>query len=154
MTAMAAGSARWPRAMLVGCLAMVACADAVDPDAILDVRLTVATPEVRAGERLDAEVAVTNRGRHALSLPGAECPSQIWVRDAAGNATGQQLVCLAGSREDLLSLEPGETTAFPRFWSSLGAWPGQYFAVAYVTLPGGAILFSDTVAVSVEPDGP
>jgi hypothetical protein len=79
----------------------------------------------------------------------------MWVRDAAGNATGQQYACVASAvYDDQTWLEPGETTAFPRLWSSQGAWPGPYFAVAYLTTPSGTIVFSDTVSVSVEPDSP
>jgi hypothetical protein len=145
---------RWP--WVVAALGLVGCStDLVLPagDA-LDVRLDVHTPVVREGETLEAELVVTNHGKLPVWLAGARCPSQMWVRDDRGNATGQVMACAAAIFGDDHWLDSGETTAFPRFWSSRGAWAGQYFAVGYLPLPGGSILYSDTVAISVEPASP
>jgi hypothetical protein len=137
-------------------VAVVGCSsDLVLPDAdVLDVRLHVPTPVVREGERLEAELVVANHGKLPVWLAGARCQTQMWVRDDRGNAAGQFVGCVAAIFGEEHWLDPGETTAFPRFWSSLGAWAGEYFAVGYLSLPGGSILYSDTVAISVEPASP
>jgi len=86
-----------------------------------------------------------------LALAGCS----LWVRDDRGNMGGQYSACaLATIQDEEHWLDPGETSRFPRVWSSGDVGPGQYFAVGFVVVPRGSILFSDTVAIAVEPASP
>jgi hypothetical protein len=127
-------------------------ADPTEPSHVLEVRLVVDVPVLRAGDPLTGEVVVTNRGLADVRIFG-QCRYDWGLIDSAGRRVGQGFPCTGPAIYDEHGrVEPGESEGFPRFLGTVGTLPGRYRAVASV-FPERAtrLWYSDTVVVTIEP---